>query len=254
MVQIEAAYYGDEKSFTDVTKSILSKITDGSVRTVVSSALKPQFERTSGASLTPQDDEEVTRRAISFCGSAADTQCMDGAKPRIRQEILRQKAREATSGANMIKGNRLTVDVVDEKGDRKQIIVPENQTFELKGILSGDVPADSLFPTGDVFYKRLWEYVGILIGMLMYVLGILVPYAIFMREAAMATQGRTLDTTPRREGESYTAYAIRLAGPGAAYRTAAYGTAGLSAIVPYSGLIIAMMYYGGQSFVREYIR
>lgn len=254
-LQIDAAYYGDEKSFTNVTKSLLSKVNNGYISTVVSSALKPQFERTTGAALTPKDDEEVTRRAIVICGTAADTKCIQGAKLRVQQEILKERERETTSGANMIKGNRLTVEVRDAKGARKQIVVPENQTFKLDGIIAGDVPADSIFPTGDVFYKRLWEYTGIFLAFMFYVLGILIPYAIFMREAEKAINlAGPIDTSRKREGESFSAYAIRVAGPGATWKTAAYLSAFLSAIVPYSGLIFTLMYYAGKSFVREYTR
>lgn len=253
-MQIDAAYYGDEKSFTNVTKSILSKVNNGYVNTVVSSALKPQFERTTGAALTPQDQDEVNRRAIVVCGTAADTKCMQGARLRVQQEILKEREREATSGANMIKGNRLTVEVRDAKGARKQIIVPENQTFKLENVITGDVEAESFFPAGNVFYTRLWEYTGIFLGVMFYILGILIPYAIFMREAEKAMVGSNYDRSPKRPGESFSAYAIRVAGPGATWRTAAYVTAFLSAIVPYSGLIFTLMYYGGQSFVREYTR
>lgn len=255
MVQIESAYYGDEKSFTNITNSLLSKISNGSIETVVNSSLKPQFETTTGAALTGEDEKEVTRRATIDCGTPADTKCMDAAKLRIRQQMLREKEAEATSGANMIKGNRLTVDVIDETGQRKQIVVPENQTFKLSGIAS-DIPQgkdqDSLFPSGSVFYRRLWEYVGTLVGVLVYALGILVPYALFMREAEKAIDVGSRDTSPKKSWESNTAYALRIAGPGGSYKAAAYGTAVLSAVVPYSGLVVAVVYYAGKTFINEY--
>ena len=228
-VYLESAYYGDEKSFANITKSLAKKITAGVLNVTSNSQLKPTFEAAPETMLDAKDEKKIREDAVRGCGGEADQKCLEATRLQLSQERLKQKETEDLSTA-AIKGERLTVNIV-ENGRRRTLITPSGQTFRLENIL-GDKVSDKdavlALPAASVFQKKAIELLTIVLGTFVYVFAIVAVYAVFMREA--------VDT-----GKDY-------------YRIVGYAGAAASVMFPGTGFLVILGYYGFKAFMANMVK
>ena len=228
-VYLESAYYGDEKSFANITKSLAKKITAGVLNVTSNSQLKPTFEAAPETMLDAKDEKKIREDAVRGCGGEADQKCLEATRLQLSQERLKQKETEDLSTA-AIKGERLTVNIV-ENGRRRTLITPSGQTFRLENIL-GDKVSDKdsvlALPTPSQFQSRAIALLTIVLSTFIYVFGIVAVYAVFMREA--------VDT-----GKDY-------------YRIVGYAGAAASVMFPGTGFLVILGYYGFKAFMANMVK
>ena len=126
-----------------------------------------------------------------------------------------------------MKGDRLTVNIIDGNGKRRTLITPAGQEFKLQNVIGGTTNTPMGLPTLEKTQERFITIISVIIGAFVWVFSIVANYAIFMREA-VAT------------GKDW-------------FRIVAYVTTTIAALFPGSGLFILMFWFGFQSFVREYV-
>ena len=90
-VYLESAYYGDEKSFANITKSLAKKITAGVLNVTSNSQLKPTFEAAPETTLDGKDEKNIRDQAVRACGGEADQKCLEVQKIQLSQERLKEK-------------------------------------------------------------------------------------------------------------------------------------------------------------------
>lgn len=163
MAYIKSAYFGDEKSMRNVTESILDKISGGRINVLADNSLVPMFETT--VALTDSDKQDARDEAIQKCGgNANDQDCIDGNLQRIEQRKLEEKENQTVSKANIIKGRRLTVNVVDETGRTRTLLVPDGQYFKLDNLRLDATGSTVKLPDGD----STWKYFVFLFSTILY--------------------------------------------------------------------------------------
>ncbi len=138
-IYLESAYYGDEKSFVNITSSLAKKVTGGVLDVTSNSDLRPAFEAAPETRLDSRDEKQIREQAVQACGGEADQKCLERTRIKMSQERLRAKENENLV-KGVIKGDRLTVNVVDN-GRRRTLIAPAGQKLRLENIL-GDKPSD----------------------------------------------------------------------------------------------------------------
>lgn len=226
-IVIQSAYYGDEKSFANITKSLANKIVGGVLDVTASSELKPTFEAAPETKLTSVDEQNIRDQAVKACGGEADQDCIERTRLRLAEERLRQKEMEDMS-KSVLKGNRLTLNILDN-GKARKLITPDGQKLRLDNVIGDTKTQVASFFTPDKAQEYVISLTTVLIGTFFWVFGIVAPYAVFMRE---------YEKNPLQND---------------GFRIAAYVTAGFSAIFPGAGYFMLMLYYGGRGFIREYI-
>jgi hypothetical protein len=227
-VYIESAYYGDEKSFANITKSLVKKITGGVLDVTSSSELKPMFEAAPVTKLTPKDDKEIRELASKACGGEADQACLERTRIKLSEERLREKENENLV-KGVIKGDRLTLNIVD-KGRRRKLVAPAGQKVRLENII-GDKASDdgSLLPEPDKFQEYAITLLAVVASTFFWVFGIVGSYAVFMRQYELNPAANDY------------------------FRIIAYISAGLSVLFPGAGYVIILLYFGFSAFIKEYI-
>jgi hypothetical protein len=227
-IYLESAYYGDEKSFANITKGLAKKIIGGVLDVTSSSELKPVFEAAPETRLTSVDERKLREEAVKACGGEADQSCLERTRLKLSQERLKEKENENLV-KGVIKGDRLTVNVVDN-GKRRTLIAPAGQKLRLENII-GDKPSDKdailALPTADQFQARAISLITIVAGTFVWVFGIVATYTVFMREYEAT-------------GKDY-------------FRIVAYASAAASVIFPGVGYVIILGYFGFNAFIAEYI-
>lgn len=183
-VTIESAYLGDERSRVNVLSSLQKKAnSDGTISVPVDSGLIPMLQVGGEIRLTKDEEREAKEKAVEACGGPNDPTCIEQKKMELQRQRLEEKELESQSKANIVKGRKLTVTVV-ENGKKRTFEVPEGQTFEYGGDVKkpGSFTLDkSLIPsitlTGTVL--TVLKYLGIIAGTFAYVLSILVTFKVF---------------------------------------------------------------------------
>ena len=228
-VYLESAYYGDEKSFANITKSLAKKVTAGVLDVTSNSQLKPTFESAPETTLDAKDEKKIREEAVRGCGGESDQKCLEAKKLQLSQERLKEKEMEDL-GKGVIKGERLTVNIV-ENGRRKTLITPAGQKLKLENIL-GDKASDKdailALPTPSQFQSRAIALLTIVLSTFIYVFGIVAVYAVFMREAV-------------NTGKDY-------------YRIVAYAGAAASVMFPGTGFLVILGYYGFKAFMENMVK
>lgn len=226
-VYIESAYYGDEKSFANITKSLASKIMGGVLDVTASSELKPTFEAAPETKLNAQDEKRIREQSVQACGGEADQSCLERTRLKMSEERLREKENENLV-TGVIKGDRLTLNILDN-GKRRKLITPAGQQLKLENVI-GDKATDTtmLLPTTDKMQTYAISIITVMASTFVWVFGIVAPYAVFMRE---------YERNPVQNDQ---------------FRMAAYGSAGLSILFPGAGYVIILLYFGLSAFVNEY--
>jgi hypothetical protein len=225
-VYIESAYYGDEKSFANITKSLANKVLAGVLDVTASSELKPTFEAAPETTLTSKDERKIREQAVAACGGEADQACLERMRLKLSQDRLKEKETESL-GKGVIKGDRLTVNVIDN-GKRRTLITPAGQKFKLENVV-GDKPSDKTMqlPSGSDIQNRAITLLTIIVSTFIWVFGIVAAYAVFMRQ---------YETTQK----DY-------------FRIIAYVAAGLALLFPGAGYLLILLFFGFQAFIAEYI-
>ena len=225
-VQLESAYYGNEKSFTNITKSLATKIIGGVLDVTSGSDLKPVFEVAPDTSLNSEDEKRIREEAVKACGGEADQGCLERTRLKLSEERLKEKENENLA-ANVIKGDRLTVNIV-ENGRRKTLVAPAGQKLRLENLAGVGKPGDPVtLPTLDQVQTQAIALLTITASTFFWVFGILVGYAVFMRQYERT--GRDL------------------------FRMVAYATAALSVLFPGAGYLVVLGYFGFTKFIDKYI-
>jgi hypothetical protein len=219
MVYIESAFLGDEKDARDVSKVLRDKVVGSSIKVPVDNKLIPAFVVTNKTKLEKEDERKIRESAERMCGGA-DQQCMEAKTAELTQQVLITKSSEASSTANIVRGRRLTVTVMDENGKRNRIVVPEGQLFELDGISSLDPrKPQSALPTFDTMKNQIYEFATVVVVTFFWAFSVVATYALFARM-----------------GWGYGAWALAL----------------VAFMIPGSGYFIILGYFGFQSFVDKY--
>ena len=228
-VYLESAYYGDEKSFANITKSLAKKVAAGVLEVTSNSQLKPTFESAPETTLDSKDEKKIRDEAVRGCGGESDQKCLEAKRLQLSQERLKEKEMEDL-GKGVIKGERLTVNIV-ENGKRRTLITPSGQKLRLENIL-GDKASDKdailALPTPSQFQSRAISLLTIVLSTFIYVFGIVAVYAVFMRQA---------DET----GKDY-------------FRIVGYVGAAVSVMFPGTGFLIILGYFGFKAFMENMVK
>ena len=204
-IVINSATWGDERSATDITKSIQDKASGGYLETLADNSLVPFvdiFGENTSVTLTDRDKAEIARQAATVCGSSSDKQCIAFQTNQLETVALQKKITEQQSSANIVTGRRLTVTFTDrETGVQRTVAIPDGQTAKI-----GTPPVLSLpaLPTASGTVLSAVSMVGSAIGIALYVFSIAIAWRVMMLG-----------------GHTRTAYALTL----------------LAILVPYSGLV-----------------
>ena len=227
-IYLESAYYGDEKSFANITQSLAKKVIGGVLDVTASSELKPAFEAAPETRLESQDERRIREEAVKACGGEADQGCLERTRLKLSQERLKEKENENLV-KSVIKGDRLTVNVVDN-GKRRTLIAPSGQKLRLENII-GDKPSDKdailALPTPDKIQERAITLLTVIASTFFWVFGIVAAYTIFMRQYELTGKD--------------------------SFRIIAYASAAASVLFPGLGYLIILGYFGFNAFIAEYI-
>lgn len=224
---LESAYYGDEKAFANITKTLVNKIVGGVLDVTASSDLKPTFEAAPETRLDVRDEKRIREEAVTACGGEADQACLERTRVKLSEERLREKENEDLS-KSVIKGDRLTLNVIDN-GRRRKLVTPAGQKLRLENLAGGSAKSADGMPTikMDEVQKYTLDIVTIVVSTFFWVFSVVAVYTIFMRQ---------YEST----GKDY-------------YRIVAYGAAAFSLLVPGSGYVIILLAFAIPAFINEYI-
>ena len=128
MVTVKSATYGDEKTTTDVTTTISGKITNGKANFTVDDSIVPMLRVNQTVTLDDDEKEAIQAQAQKECKSANDKPCINATVNRISQAKMEEKIENERRIGN-VKGSRLTVTLVDDKGRESTVMVPKGQSF-----------------------------------------------------------------------------------------------------------------------------
>ena len=225
-VTIESAYYGDERSFANITKSLLGKIAGGVLDVTADAQLKPTFEAAPETRLDTKDEKRIREQAAQACGGEADQACMERTRVKLSEERLREKEMEDMS-KSVIKGDRLTLNIVDENGKRRKLVTPAGQKLRLENV-KGDVSTKgAVLPTLDKLQENAVLILTIIVSTFFWVFSIVAVYTLFMRQ--YEATGRDI------------------------FRMMGYGAAAAAALFPGLGYFIIFGYFGLNAFLKEYV-
>lgn len=219
MVYIESAFLGDERESRDVSTVLRGKIVGTTIKVPVDNKLIPPFAVTNKTKVTKDDERKIREAATRVCGGP-DQQCLEAKTAEMKQQILIAKNNQAVSSANIVKGRRLTVNVLDEDGNRRRVVVPDGQLFELEGISPMDPKKpSSALPSFDYIKTQSLEFAAVAAITFVWVFGIVATYALFARM-----------------GWGYIAWVLAF----------------IAFIIPGSGYVIILGYFILESFVSNY--
>jgi hypothetical protein len=220
MAYIESAFYGDEKTQRDTTKVLHDKVSGTGLDVDVNESMIPPFEVVKKVEITNLEEKKIRDQATKSCGGV-DQQCISRTEAQLRQEKLTEKQNEASSAATAIKGRRLTVNIIDENGNRRRIVIPDGQKFKLDNVTVNDPKKGPLqVPSTEYIQNQMKLIAGIVFSSLAYVFSIVATYTLFVPN---------------------TTFLISI--PAVA----------MSVFVPYSGYFIVFFFYMFRSAVDTYV-
>ena len=133
-IQILGAFFGDNLARRDVTQSLKSKASGGTLDITANEELIPAFEVSEETKLTPSDLNDIEKQAQEQCSGGADTDCVRATKAKLMQQKHEEKSNADTSSANTIVGRALTVNYLDESNKVRRVVVPDGQKLKLDGV------------------------------------------------------------------------------------------------------------------------
>lgn len=223
-VTIVSAYYGDERSRTNVLSSLKDKVqSDGSVVAPVDSSLLPIIQVGGKVSLSDDEVVEAKEKAINICGNANDTTCIEMKSQELQRQRLEEKQNESQSSSNIIKGRRLTVTTRDDRTGEEVISeIPDGQEFKIgkkppsEAPFTVDTSALANFKLSTVF-SNIATSLGVIAATFIYGFSIISAYKAFIQE-----------------GYTYIAYAATA----------------VAVMIPYSGFVLPFIFFA----IREWLR
>jgi hypothetical protein len=220
MAFIESAFYGDEKSQRNATKVLGDKITGTSLKLDVNEQLIPPFEVAEKVEITSLEEKKIKQQAVKQCGGV-DQECVRTTEALLRQNTLTEKQTQANSSATAIKGRRLTVNIIDENGQRRRLVVPDGQKFSLDNV-SVTNPTKGVFqaPSSAHIQSQMMILAGLVVSTLVYVFSVAATYTLFMQNTEMWV---------------------------------ALPVTAISVFLPYSGYIMIFLYFMGKSAINTFI-
>jgi hypothetical protein len=224
-IVLESAYYGDERAFANITKSLADKIVGGVLDVTADAQLKPAFEAAPETKIDSRDEKRIREEAIAACGGEADQACLERMKIKLSEERLREKENENLS-KSVIKGDRLTVNVIDN-GRRRKIVAPAGQKLRLENLLGTSKSDTPGLPSPSELQTYTLTLVGVVVSTFFWVFSVVAVYTIFMRQ---------YEST----GKDY-------------FRIVAYVASGFALLVPGSGYVIILLAFAIPAFITEYI-
>lgn len=227
-IVLESAYYGDERAFANITKSLASKITGGVLDVTADAQLKPAFEAAPETKLDGRDQKSIREESVRACGGEADQACLDRMKLKLSEERLREKENENLS-KSVIKGDRLTINIID-RGRIRKIVTPAGQKLRLENLIGTSKAADG---ASDMFAgSKIQEYaisiITVVVSTFFWVFSVVAVYAVFMR--------KYIPTDPATDY----------------FRILAYGGATLALLFPGFGYVIIFLAFAIPAFTKEY--
>jgi hypothetical protein len=137
-VQILGAFFGDTLARRDVTQSLKSKVSGGTLDVTANEELIPAFEVSEETKLSQNEINEITKQAEQQCSGGADTDCLRATKAKLMQKKHEEKGNTDNSAANIIAGRALTVNYMDSDNKVRRVIVPDGQKLNLKDVAFTD--------------------------------------------------------------------------------------------------------------------
>jgi hypothetical protein len=220
MAYIESAFYGDEKSQRNATKVLGDKILGTTLDLDVNEQLIPPFEVADKVEITNLEEKKIREQASRTCGGV-DQDCITKTEAKLRQEALAAKQQASNTSATAIKGRRLTVNIIDENGKRRRIIVPDGQKFKLDNVSVNDPKKGPLQVPSMEYIQNQFKLLGSLIlSTVVYVFSVAATYTLFMQQSGPLV------------GIPATVVAV---------------------FVPYSGYVIIFLYFMFRSAVNTFV-
>jgi hypothetical protein len=181
MAYIESAFYGDEKSQKNTTKVLADKILGTTIDVDVNEQLIPAFEVAEKVEITSLEEKKIRELASKQCGGV-DQACIAKTESKLRQEALEAKQQQANSSTGVIKGRRLTVNIIDENGKRRRIIIPDGQKFKLDNVSANDPRKGPIqVPTMEYIQNQFKLLGSLTFSTLVYVFSVAATYVLFMQ-------------------------------------------------------------------------
>ena len=167
MARIESAYFGDDLATRNITESLRKRVTGGKLDVTADSTLIPAFEAAPETKLETQDEKKIREQAVAACGES-NQRCMETTRARLRQEKLQEKERQSKANSEIVKGRRLTLNIVDKDGKRRTLIAPDGQKLTVDNVDGGEMtsvggvklPSASFF-TAQFGNLSVWFVVGL---------------------------------------------------------------------------------------------
>ena len=224
-VRIESAYYGDERSSVNITNSLTKKVSGGVLDVTADASLRPTFEAAPETTLNDGDIKKIEEQTVQACGGTADQACIERTRLTLRQQRLREKENEVAS-ANVIKGERLTLNVVDATGKRRTLVTPGGQNLRVENVL-GDVKSGTSLPTLSKVQELALTAAGGVVGAFIWAFSILSVWMIFMN--LYTVTGRAI------------------------FKLQAYIFTAIATFIPGSGLFIIIINWAFPAFFKEFL-
>lgn len=133
-IKILGAFFGDQLARRDVTASVKSKVSGGSLDITADEGLIPAVDISEETSIDQTELNKIEKQAQEQCGGGADTACVQAAKAELLRAKHEEKANTDNSSANIIAGRALTVNYMDENGRIKRMIIPDGQKLKLDDV------------------------------------------------------------------------------------------------------------------------
>ena len=211
---------------------------------VADEKLIPPFEVSEKTELDNQDERKIREDAVKACGGEADQECLERTKLRLSQERLNEKQKEVER-KNIVKGRRLTVNIVDDDGKRRQIVVPDGQQLTLSGISSVNPGEKGLgLPSRSEVEKKIAEVFAMMGYAFVYVFGVVMTYSIFMRlaEASFNAKPPNMSAGYGYQSVAYGTFLFTLV-------LAIFGDPSYGWIV---GYVVVLLYFGFNKFMETF--
>lgn len=221
MAYIESAFYGDETSQRNATKVLSNRVLGTTLDVDVNEQLIPAFEVADKVSITTLEEKKIREQAVKACGGV-DQACLEKKEAELRQQALQAKQSQSESSANIIKGRRLTVNIIDENGKRRRIVVPDGQKFKLDNVSINDPKKGPIqVPTMEYIQNQFQLLGSLTFSTLIYVFSVAATYVLFMQ----------------------TDFNLLLAVPATA----------IAVFIPYSGYVMIFLYFMFITAVDTYV-
>ena len=221
MVFVKSATFGDENASKNITSSIQKRVDElGYIDIKADSSLLQAKEVRGGdtSTLDSKDESEIQTKAVEICGSASDQKCIAFQTENLKASKLQEKALLGSSASEAVRGRRLTLEIVDDLGKSRKIVVPDGQSVSMSST-GGPAPATGAGGSlsTSAILSQVYSIVGAIALTFLYVINILSTYRTL-------TQG--------------------------GYTTLAYIGTTMAVLIPYSGFVLQFGLFAGEKLIE----